>query len=49
MKRATRRIRKDKAPAFPSLVPVGTLGLAWRFTPGQIPGLQNIFPVVCAV
>jgi len=45
MRRATRR-RKKRVPENNTVV-VGVNYLLWRFTPGSLPGLNNIFPVLC--
>jgi len=40
---------QSKSHAKPShnLVSVGANYLAWRFTPGGLPGLSNLLPVLC--
>lgn len=41
--------RKTHAQSPGNFVAVGVNYLTWRFTPGSLPGLPNLLPVLCTI
>lgn len=48
MKQARKTNRQPNEPKH-HVVSVGVDFLAWRFTPGSLPGLPNLLPVLCTI
>jgi hypothetical protein len=48
MKKGQKKYKKPSHAKPPhNLVSVGSSYLAWRFTPGGLPGLSHLLPVLC--